>query len=435
MREARLKEGLAHVVSWSLMIQSMLGFNQPVMPASVALTLLRNFPALRVLPYSLLHTNHLPTELYRTYGYEFIVTDGQDVLDGQIVLPEERHDKRRIYFSVERTQSQLIYVVDSRSSWTAKLLSPLYRQGQWITHGTLPISNIGASLRDVDSLGKLAPHLPKIMLALSKINNTGVFYLHPQSAALARQLLIGICVFLMLGFSVSSIKKDPINNSIGLLAKLFLWCSTDIDIPQKLFETVLKQPSQFTEVCVAQDQALVLGGLNCLSNEMLLCMVLFKAVFNSRERIQNGLVTAGIIENPRVRIEEARVRIEDDLANMPVLVDMPVVVVGQEPSPNHLFYLTAGMVIFAGVGALGGVACLLALSGLIALSTNGVLAASAAAAIGVTGGVGFFCARNYPATLGAAREAVGEMFNGGRLEMWRHGGELQYRLGLGQAGI
>ena len=358
------------------MLQSMLGVSRPVAIDSILDSILdttSGSPVYGLINPDVYRINHLPTELYLRYGYEFIVTRDTHI------LPDPNYDKQRIYVAVDAPN--LTYVVSTHS-----------RQ---IIRGTINLSEIDASLIQVRTLEELAAHLPKLMSILDG-RHPAVGH-STKSAESFQKAMLGCVFFSLLLGSALSFRVDPIRGSIGLFAQLFLWCSIDLDMPRLLFKSIFGQSSQRTALHTGWAH-MNLFGLGVLSSEILCALVLFRIVLTSRERMQNALISSHLIENPRMEIEQGTPQVIDNVGGIENH-DFISLHQASSSSPSYSFYIKVALV---GLGLCSGVVCLLALAGLSTLSPVGLVVAGVVTASGAFGGLGLFAEKHSIATSLAA---------------------------------
>ena len=353
--EARAKNGLLHVQSQLLLLLSMLGVS-----ANDGISMLH------IIPLDFYRIRHLPTELYHKYGYEFIL-----VPHGTPIVCDLDCNTPRIYLDID--ENTMNYVVSTANG------QELARQEDVVHH-------FGA----IDTVEALEAHLPQIMQIPEIRTHATPSSTQIELARRGRKAVLGLFVFYMFMQSFEQIKQDPLSGSLGLLAKLFLFCSVDLELPKKLFAAAQPHTPLRTEMHAAIDQLPMAMTLSVLPSTMLCAMVLLNIFFNNRTRVQNRLIADGIIRNPAMEF------LRDDIGGNPILI----------AAPNHSFYCDA----LIAIGLLSAAACLVALTGLLTLPPVAIVATGAVAA---AAGIGLFVAKKHPLIARAVLEHPGIVLNRG----------------------
>ena len=344
------KASLLSVQARLLLLQSMLGVS-----ANGGISLLH------LIPLDFYRTEHLQTELLRQYGYEFIL-----VPPGVGIVCDEGWHYPRVYLTISANSMQYV---------TTRMNGQESTRGTIVRHG-FPVIN---------TLVELEPHLPRIMQAFGLGRYAIDAPIQVESATRLRHAVLGLVVFYMFMKSLEQMKQDPLMGSLGLLAQLFLWCSVDLELPKKLYVSVLPQVPLRTEVYAALQPLEMAFMLNVLSSEMLCAMVLFNVFFNNRTRVQNRLIEANVIPNPNVDFQEQQIWGDNILIAV---------------AENHSFYFNALLAI----GFLSATICLLALTGCVTLPTSVIVATATVAAVV---GIGLFVAKKHPAIIRGVIEHPG----------------------------
>ena len=360
--EANWKKFYIQLESMSLILQSMLGVRSPLIIGSIIEPLRSGLPLHGLINPEMYRINHLPTELYFRYGFEFIVTQDSPI------NWDLNYDKRRIYVAVGARA--LTYLISSPR--------------EQIIEGEIDLSEFDG-LNRVDTLEELVPHLSKLMSILER--NHFVVSGPIKYAEYFQKLVLGGVLFSILFHSVISIRSNPIRGSISLCTQLFLWCCIDFELPRLWFQSILGQTSRRTLIHTRSAQLQLLLLMRVLSCEMLCAIVLFRVVQASRGRMQKALIATQLIEeNPRMEIEQRTLQVignEGAIENQNFLELRQV----SSSSYSYAFYINVGLACF---GICGGVGCLLALAVLSTLPPAGLAFACVATTSGVLGCLGLF---------------------------------------------
>ena len=265
--EARAKDGLLHVQSQLLLLLSMLGVS-----ANGGISMFH------IIPLDFYRIGHLPTELYHTYGYEFIL-----VPHGTNIACDRDCNTPRIYLDI--AEYTMNYVVSTANGQElARGINVRHRFPAINTVVDLAVHlpqimqiigiNVWHRFPAINTVEDLAVHLPQIMQNRQILAHVTPPSIQIELARRGRNAVLGMFLFYMFMQSFEQIKQDPLSSSLGLLAKLFLFCSVDLELPNKLFAAAQLHTPLRTEMHAAIDLLPMVMKLSVLPSTMLCAMVL-----------------------------------------------------------------------------------------------------------------------------------------------------------------